>query len=104
LDGLELFDVDEDDADLALFDEDLFHAIEDERKRRQGGGAIEEHGLEGSAAGLRRFAARIARATEHGLHALDHFVAVEGLDEIVVRADLEAGQAILHVAAAGDEN
>ncbi len=41
---------------------------------------------------------------EQGVDALDHFVAIEGLDEIVVRAKLQSGQAVLDVAAAGDEH
>ncbi len=102
--AFELLDVDEDDADLPLIDEDLFDAIEHDRKRGEGGGAVEQHRLERRAAGLHFFAAIFVDAREHGLHALEDLVAIERLDQIVVGADLQTGQTVLHVAAAGDED
>jgi hypothetical protein len=103
-DRFELFDVDEDDADLALFDQHLFHAIEDERQAGERGGAIEQHGLDRGASGLHGLMAVVVRTFEHRLYALQHFLAIERFDEVVVGADLQAGQAILHVAAAGDQD
>ena len=47
---------------------------------------------------------RLARAVEQRLNAHHDFAPVEGLDEIIVGADLQARQAILHLAAAGDED
>jgi hypothetical protein len=45
-----------------------------------------------------------AAAVSSRLHALDDFVAIEGLDQVVVGAELQSGQPVLHVAAAGDQH
>ena len=103
-DRFDLLDVDVDDADLALLDQDLFHAIEHDRQRRQRGGAIEEQRLEDVASRQRRFAFAFRAALQHVRDALEHFVAIERLDQIVVRADLQTGETVLHVAASGDQD
>jgi hypothetical protein len=104
LDRFELLDVDEDDADLSLLDEHFLHAIEHDRQRRKRRGAIEEQRFQRGPARLIDAGAPVARTIEHGPHALDDFVAIERLDEVVVGADLQAGEAVFHIAAAGDEN
>jgi hypothetical protein len=104
LDALELLDVDEDDPDLAVVDEDLFDAVEDDRQRRQRGGAVEQGRLEGRPPGLHFHGPVFAAALEDGLDALEHLVAVERFDEVIVGADLQTGEPVFHIAAAGDQD
>ena len=103
LDRLELLDVDEDDADLSLIDEHFLQAAEHHGHGRKAGGAIEEHVLAHARGSLGRRSGA-AMAVEQRADALDHLVAVEGLDQIVVRAELQSGEAVLHVAARGGED
>jgi hypothetical protein len=104
LDRLELLDVDVDDAELALLDEHFFQTPEDDRHGRQAAGAVEEERLRGAVRRLDGLDLGATRTVQQRRHALDDLIAVERLDEVLVGAELQAGQTVLHLAAPGDEN
>src|SRR5205085_6862935 len=104
-DRFELLDVDEDDAHLSLLDEQLFQAIEQHRHGCESGRSIEEQVFDRAArAGRDDGLSVCATAVDEHADALQHFVAIERLDEVVVGADLQSGESIFDFAAAGDED
>ena len=94
-----MLDVDEDDSDLALLDQNLLQPIEHHRHGGQTGGPVDEQHSRGTHRRFRLCFLGRTLTLQQRCDALHHLIAIEWLDQVVIRAELQSGEAIFDVAA-----